>query len=335
MGRKRRDETQGWLPHRVYIHGNNYVYQPKAGGKIKLCTKDSDKLTVLERHKEVVGELQRGVFFEHIINNFYKSDAFIKLAPRTQKDYESYRKTIVTVFGRMRPNAIQPHHVRLFMDKLANARGKGGKPANATANRHKACLQKICSWAYQYGQLKLNPCTGVSKRDEQSRDRYITDQEYQNIYNNAEQACQAAMEIAYLCMARISDVVNIKLNQLLEEGIFIQQAKTKKKQIKAWSDRLLIAVKLARALPCKQGIDTIFLFNKQDGSKYSVRSIQAQFNKAKNAAGITDCTFHDLKAKGVSDFEGTLEEKRESAGHTNIKQTLNYNRKIQIVKPTK
>ena len=44
-----------------------------------------------------------------------------------------------------------------------------------------------------------------------------------------------------------------------------------------------------------------------------------------------DFTFHDLKAKGISDFEGSLENKREAAGHTTTKQTADYDRKIRVV----
>ncbi|MDC9605562.1 integrase, partial [Xenorhabdus griffiniae] len=42
-------------------------------------------------------------------------------------------------------------------------------------------------------------------------------------------------------------------------------------------------------------------------------------------------TFHDLKAKGISDLEGTLAEKQVISGHKNITQTARYNRKIEVV----
>ncbi len=41
------------------------------------------------------------------------------------------------------------------------------------------------------------------------------------------------MEIAYLCAARVSDVLKMNWNQILEKGIFIQQGKTGVKQIKS------------------------------------------------------------------------------------------------------
>ncbi|NCP63192.1 MAG: tyrosine-type recombinase/integrase [Paraglaciecola sp.] len=335
MPRRRKDPDYNWLPDRVYIHGNNYVYQPKAGGKIKLCPVSAGKLEVLKRHEQEQGRVNNGVFFESVIAEFYKSDSFQKLAIRTRKDYTSYQKTLAEVFGKMRPNAIEPHHVRLFMDALAKKRGTAAKPANATANLHKACLQKICSWALQCGKLKNNPCVGVEKCEVNSRDRYITDQEYQAIYQLASPACRVAMEISYLCMARIGDVMKLTYRDVLEDGLFIEQSKTGKKQIKLWSDRLRQAINDARSLPRKTGMTTIFLISKPDGSKYSIRTIQADYSKARDAAGITGCTLHDIKAKSISDFEGTLSEKQNAAGHTTAAQTANYDRKIKIVKTTR
>ncbi len=42
-------------------------------------------------------------------------------------------------------------------------------------------------------------------------------------------------------------------------------------------------------------------------------------------------TFHDLKAKGVSDLEGSLYDKQAITGHKNVEQTARYERKIAEV----
>ena len=335
MPRKRTDPTLDWLPPRVYPHGKNWVYQPPAGGKIILCPLSAGKLEVLKRHEQEKGRIDNGVFFEHIIDEFFTSESYQQLKFRTRKDYMSYSETLKKVFGRMRPNTIEPHHVRLFMDALAKKRGTPGKPANPTANRHKACLQKICSWALQSGRLKKNPCVGVEKCKEKHRDRYITDTEYLAIYNAAPAPCRIAMELVYLCMARIGDVMRLTVREVLDEGLYIEQGKTGKKQIKLWSPRLEKAIEDARNLPRKQGMTTIYLISKPDGSKYSMRTIQSQYSAACESAGVAGATLHDLKAKGVSDFEGTLADKRNAAGHTTEAQTANYDRKIKTVRTVK
>jgi len=333
--KRRNDSALNWLPPRVYIHRGNYVYQPKSGGKIILCPASSHKIDILKRHEQEKGNIEQGVFFDNIIINFTKAQDFLSLSPRTKKDYLSYVPTLKTVFGKMRPNTIQAHHVRLFMDNLAITRGTSIKPANATANRHKACLQKICSWAYERGLMKMNPCVGVSKMKEAGRDRYINDAEYSAIYQAAPESCRVAMEISYLCMARIGDVMKLTMRDVLEEGLFIEQGKTGKKQIKLWSERLRQAIADARKLPRKTGMTTIFLISKPDGSKYSARAIQSQYKAATIEAKVIGVTFHDLKARGISDFEGTLSEKQDAAGHTTAAQTAKYDRKTKIVRSVK
>ncbi len=44
-----------------------------------------------------------------------------------------------------------------------------------------------------------------------------------------------------------------------------------------------------------------------------------------------DFTFHDLKAKGISDLEGSSYEKQTISGHKNVAQTARYDRKINVV----
>ncbi|MGE4260027.1 hypothetical protein [Shewanella fodinae] len=44
-----------------------------------------------------------------------------------------------------------------------------------------------------------------------------------------------------------------------------------------------------------------------------------------------DFTFHDLKAKGISDLDGNLQAKQAISGHKNIGQTARYDRKTKEV----
>lgn len=46
---------------------------------------------------------------------------------------------------------------------------------------------------------------------------------------------------------------------------------------------------------------------------------------------LFDFTFHDLKAKGVSDLEDSLQDKQQISGHKTITQTARYDRKAKIV----
>ena len=74
---------------------------------------------------------------------------------------------------------------------------------------------------------------------------FDTDAEYQVVLTHAKPLLQAAMEISYCCAARKKDVLEIRRQDLREEGIYIKQSKTGKEQIKRWIPRLRQAVDLA------------------------------------------------------------------------------------------
>lgn len=108
-------------------------------------------------------------------------------------------------------------------------------------------------------------------------------------------------------------------------------------QIKAWTVRLANAITLADSLPLTSGMVSLYVIHQKSGSRYTRDAFNAQWMKAKKAAADKfpelefNFTFHDLKAKGISDLEGTLHEKQEISGHKNASQTARYNRKISVV----
>lgn len=72
-------------------------------------------------------------------------------------------------------------------------------------------------------------------------------------------------------------------------------------------------------------------------SKYTRDGFNSRWREAKATAkdaflGMDlNFTFHDLKAKGISDLEGNAYEKQAIAGHKNVEQTISYDRKIKVV----
>ena len=55
-------------------------------------------------------------------------------------------------------------------------------------------------------------------------------------------------------------------------------------------------------------------------------------NKAREITQLPlDFTFHDIKAKGISDFEGTAGEKQFASGHKTERQVHTYDRKVRVV----
>ncbi|EFA7616248.1 TPA: tyrosine-type recombinase/integrase [Escherichia coli] len=321
MGRKRAPGNE-WMPKGVFFRPSGYYWKP-GGTTEKLAPAGASKSEVWIAFEKVVEGRKNILTFSQLWKKFLNSTDYAALAPRTQKDYLAHEKYLLAVFGDAEAKAIKPEHVRRYMDAR-------GKKSRVQANHEHSSMSRVYRWGYQRGFVPGNPCVGVDKFPKPKRDRYITDEEYLAIYEHASEPVKAAMEIAYLCAARVSDVLKMDWSQIMDEGIFIQQGKTGVKQIKAWTERLRTAVNRCRAWG-EDGavIKTMY------GERYSYKGFNEAWRKARAAAANhlgrpLDCTFHDLKAKSISDYEGSSRDKQKFSGHKTESQVLVYDRKIKI-----
>ncbi|EHD22107.1 MULTISPECIES: tyrosine-type recombinase/integrase [Brenneria] len=330
MARKRKNPADNALPPRVYRGKSKYEFHPPGGGAISLCALDSPIPLIWDKYNAANNYQEAKFTLDRMIHRFMQSPDFLDLAMETQRDYRKYAVKIAAVFGAMRPDSVKPEDVRAFMDRR-------GMKSKTQANREKTFMSRVYRWGYERGLCKSNPCSGVKQFKETARDRYINDEEYSALLSVSPAVVRAAMEIAYLCLSRQGDILALTEQQILDAGIYIAQGKTGKRQIKAWTPRLRAAVSLARSLPLEPGFSSIYVLKQPRGQRYTRDGFNSRWRKAKAAARAAfphlnfDFTFHDLKAKGVSDLDGTLAEKQAISGHMTISQTARYDRKIQIV----
>ncbi|MEI8602517.1 tyrosine-type recombinase/integrase [Shewanella sp. PP-Sp27a-2] len=329
--RKRKPED-AWLPPSVYIHrraGKPICYVIKRPNSTKvLCKITASKAEVWTAYEKAVAELSLEYTVNRLAMEYLDSANFKELALRTQRDRDRELNVFSKVFGSMLPDRIEPHHIRRYMD----LRGQSSK---TQANHELAAASVMFAWGYERGRCKSNPAKGVKKFKVKARDRYITDAEFDALLSCAEIRLKIACEISYLCAARQGDVLQLTWSQVNEDGLFIQQGKTGKKQIKAWSPRLRKAIAEARTL--HSGIASIYVINKHPSGKLTQDGLRSAWKRAMAKMEMDypqierTFTFHDIKAKGVSDFEGTLSEKQQYSGHKTLAQVNTYDRKVEIV----
>lgn len=330
MGRKRKNPADNWMPPRVRRGRSAYEFQTYDSRTVRLCEFSATQAEVWVAYEKLIAEQKNDETLNGLVKAFFLSPDFSTLATETKKDYRKYAGKLLPVFGNMLPDNIKPEHIRKYMDKR-------GLKAKTQPNREKNFLSRVYSWGYERGMVRGNPCKGVRQFKEISRDRYITDDEYNAIYSVAPPVVKVAMELAYLCCARQSDVLALTYTQVQEDGIFIKQGKTGVAQIKAWTERLANAIAMSKALPLDNGVSSIYVLHQRKGSQYTRDGFNSRWKKAKQAAKEAfpaldlNFTFHDLKAKGVSDLEGSLSEKQKITGHKNITQTARYDRKVNVV----
>ncbi len=167
----------------------------------------------------------------------------------------------------------------------------------------------------------------VDRLNSQARERYIEDNEYFTLLNQATPPVKIAIELSYLCGARQGDILKLKWSDITKKGIFIRQSKTGKSQIKLLNDDLKRVLKSAKKLP---GIaSAVYVVSTRSGSRYTSSGFRAVWKRAKAKAGINVVTFHDIKAKSISDYEG---DKQYFSGHNSYTQMSKYNRSPDKVK---
>ncbi|MGX5913908.1 tyrosine-type recombinase/integrase [Aliidiomarina sp. Khilg15.8] len=280
-------------------------------------------------YEEKVRQLNNQVKLAGLAADFFLSAEFDILKTATQESYRRNARHVMSVFGNMHPDKVEPKHIRMYMDKR-------GTSSKTQANREKAFLSRLYQWGFERGRVAGNPTKGVRQFKETQRDKYVTDAEYTAIYAEARDHVKIAMELSYLCCARQGDVLEMRKDQVLEEGIYIRQGKTGKAQIKAWSPRLVRAIELARQLPLNPGMASQYVIHKASGSRYLGSGFRVGWDEARKKArektGLAlDLTFHDLKAKGISDIEGSSRDKQQISGHKTERQVATYDRKVAVV----
>ncbi len=332
MPRLRKNKKDQWMPPRVYRGKSAYEWHPKGGGAIKLCALSATKAEVWTAYEEHFNTAGGKGSFQKLVNEYLNSEKLKSLSIASQKDYLKCSKMVLSVFSNMQSNKIRPQDVFKYHELRS-------RKAKVRANREKSFMSVVFNWGIPRGKCNSNPCAFVPNNKEEARTRYITDEEYQAVFNEACDVVKIAMEISYVCMARQSDVLNMTAKQIKKEGIYIKQGKTGKKQVKKWGKRLRAAYQLS--LKLDSYISSIYVIHQPNGLKFAQRTFQERWAEARQKAeakakqvdqhAMFDFTFHDIKAKAISDFEGTDSEKQNSSGHKTLSQVHTYNRKAQIV----
>ncbi len=345
--------------YRPYLGRENG--KPKYGKFIRLCGLDASIAEVWAAYENVVNKENNTL--DWLIGKYLESDQYKELSGKGQLEYKNYADTILNFslsngrrFGEAPVDKINKRVIRGYLDAYK---------AKIAANRHVEFLSGVFSWGEErYVVVASNPCKGVKKNKEVARDRYIEDWEYAVTY-----ACAItmrntmfahAMELSYLCRARRDEAFSLSTKNLRTEGVWLQRSKGSLDEITLWSDRLRDAIENARRINLEAPSpkdQPRYLMKRKDGCKYTKNALDSAWrrviDKAKtqgatlpkelladarrdgaaisgNNALITGgFTFHDIKAKGITDHV------EQHGGHKSARMKGIYVRKPEQIKATK
>ena len=311
------------LPKYVFLNSVGYRYKPYLGrvnGKIKwgrsvyLAPADAPMSDVWRAYEE----LQTGPrnTIRWMLSLYSESKRFEKLKDKTKRDYLRAIDTLNSAdvgsgaFGDVSLDDVSKRTIRSYLDTY---------PAPIAANRHIAVLKAAWSWAEERHEIPDNPCIGVKMNEEKPRERYVTDDEYYSVLAMAPAEIAQMMELAYLLRARLSEVMELTINDVSGTHITLDRVKGSEGELTMLSERLRDAVRDVR------GGEYIVHRYSQSAFRSAWRRLQSKMDKA----GIERFTFHDLKAKGISDHADNF------GGHRSPAMRKVYVRSLQEIPATR
>ncbi len=306
-------ESKGRIVWREYLGCVNG--KPTFAKEVRLCKapatdKDiwSHYLRATEKASDTLGWL---------LDTYHASTQFQALSPKSQEEYAGYKNKIekrpvkgYRTFGKTPYASIKKTTIRLYLDSYAD---KKGRLAPIAANRHIQYMKAAYNWAMErYDVVRMNPCTGVKLNKQEARTRYVTDEEYTAAITIALEGrspyIAALMEFAVLCRARRSEITSLTHTDVGPEGIQLRRLKGSEGEITTWTKRLEGVVSFARSLHpnAPSPIAGTYLIHNKHGHPISKNGFDSAWRRLMDkveAQGIEAFTFHDLKAKGVTDHK--------------------------------
>jgi integrase len=351
MGRRRKDDGNGLEP-RVYVRSGMHYYVHRGTGRWESLGKDREEAN----RKARVYNDPEGLYgtVAHWMEQFLLDcEARVKagtLAARTLSDYTKAIRTkpgapshgaLTTYFAPpMTPLDVKPSHIEDYLSIGLNA-GRA-----VPANREKACFSAFMGWLIRGGKvlgLQVNPClraSGVHRNPEKKRERYVTHEEFQEVFAVATRSEKLLMELTYRTLQRPeSDIILWDSRVVITEGgrrkLDFVQNKT------GTPHKIGFSQAMEELIPRREGNVLMLrepLVKTLKGKHYTYTGLNSMLrrsietaNKLRAARGIEPMEFfgfRDLKGKGASDMyylgKVPLAQIQQLLGHANQTTTEIY-----------
>jgi hypothetical protein len=294
VGRKRTTDFD--LPKRVYRKNGAFWYVTSQNKWIRLAPLDDypGMLTAL-------GELlTKGepVNTVEILWAKYQTEVLPKLAKKTQTGRRNDMKQVLTVFGKVDPRIIEPHHVWTFW------RDRG---ETEQARHEIKALSALLTFARQCGARSTdNPCFNLRLPGAKARDLYVTDEMFYAVHDGAPVMIKAAMELAWCGGMDEGTIRLLERRHVTANGLKFERGKTGKFQIIDGEDLVTIVRRILQERPQLRRS----LICTRNGKAFTANGFQTAWQRAVRKAIQSGRLpeelryhFHDIRAKGGSEAE--------------------------------
>lgn len=236
--------------------------------------------------------------FQSVITRYKASDAYLTLAPSTQKNWAPWLDRIGDHFGSLR--TAQFDRADKIRPVIRKWRGRyAGTPR--TADYAMQVLSRLLAYAVDpLGEIGTNPCEGIRHLYSDSRADIIwTDEDIGHLKRACSAEIALAVDLAAHTGLRVSDLVKLAWSHVGKDAIVMNTGKSRgrKQAIVPLYDGLRAV--LARA---PKRATTILTSSKK--RPWTTNGLGSSFNKAKRDAWPEgdDLHFHDLRGTAATKF---------------------------------
>jgi integrase len=183
--------------------------------------------------------------------------------------------------------------------------------APATINRTLGTVKKALHMAWELGRTPEDYSRHIKRLPENNRrDTYLTVEEVKTLADHASEQTRAAIWIALFTGARRGEILSMKPEDITGDTILIRAGNTKTLR--------------SRSVPITEGLRPWLSYLPL---QMNFEGLKTGFRRAREAAGMPDVRFHDLRHSCASllvNMGVRLEVIRDILGHTTVKTTERY-----------
>ena len=166
----------------MYFHRGWYNWRDPQSGRWHPLGKEWDREARAKSVELSTGKAPAGTLAELLDAFLEHCEDLVRQGTRSRHTFDVNRyeaEKLKNSFGRMDYRALTSKHCASYLDRRTDKRGN---PTPVRANREIALLSSAYSWAMRKDRynIKSNPCYGVRRNKERSRERYVETSELRN-----------------------------------------------------------------------------------------------------------------------------------------------------------
>lgn len=307
---RRRTRDLG-LPPRMYLRHGTYFFDARPGwvniGRDYYeALAQYGKLMARKSRRGTVGEL-----LDEYLTVFIKANP---VEPSTLQSYRILAEHIRREWGDTPLDEVERGHCQRFLDVHPN------RPTAVNVMRFfKMVLDRAVAWEW----MDRSPMEHVKFPKLEARKRTLNDAERGRIREHLLPKLRVIADLAYLLSARVSEVAQIRYDDIRDGVLYMRRKKTKDVLPFVVTGELKDLLDEARALETRGTRPMIspYILTTERRKPFDPRYVSQAFSAAARNAGLEDVRFHDNRRSSLNADRKTAQER---AGHADARTTRGY-----------